>query len=67
MFSDTKITSTLATLLVKEKKAIFRDHVTEEAASMLLVFLTAWNMLVTNARLGVGETVLLWGGRQRGR
>jgi len=28
VFSDTKITSALATLLVKEKKAIFRDHVT---------------------------------------
>jgi lipopolysaccharide transport protein LptA len=27
-FGDTKITSALATLLVKEKKAIFRDHVT---------------------------------------
>lgn len=33
----------------------------EEAASMPLVFLTAWNMLVTNARLHVGETVLIWG------
>jgi lipopolysaccharide export system protein LptA len=28
VFSDTKITSALATLLVKDKKAIFRDHVT---------------------------------------
>jgi NADPH:quinone reductase-like Zn-dependent oxidoreductase len=37
-------------------------HLTfEEAASMPLVFLTAWNMLVTNARLRVGETVLIWG------
>jgi NADPH:quinone reductase-like Zn-dependent oxidoreductase len=38
------------------------SHLTfEEAASMPLVFLTAWNMLVTNARLRVGETVLIWG------
>ena len=28
VFSDTKISSALATLLVKDKKAIFRDHVT---------------------------------------
>ncbi len=28
VFSETKITSTLATLFVKDKKAIFRDHVT---------------------------------------
>jgi NADPH:quinone reductase-like Zn-dependent oxidoreductase len=33
----------------------------EEAASMPLVFLTAWNMLATNARLQPGETVLVWG------
>ncbi|HVH30443.1 MAG TPA: zinc-binding dehydrogenase, partial [bacterium] len=38
------------------------SHLTfEDAASMPLVFLTAWNMLVTNARLRVGETVLIWG------
>ncbi len=37
-------------------------HLTfEEAASVPLVFLTAWNMLVTNARLRFGETVLIWG------
>ena len=37
-------------------------HLTfEEAASMPLVFLTAWNMLVTNGRLRLGETVLIWG------
>ncbi|MDR7464461.1 MAG: zinc-binding dehydrogenase [Armatimonadota bacterium] len=33
----------------------------EEAAAMPLVFLTAWNMLVTNARLRFGEEVLIWG------
>ncbi|MDQ7818934.1 MAG: zinc-binding dehydrogenase [Armatimonadota bacterium] len=33
----------------------------EEAASVPLVFLTAWNMLATNARLQPGETVLIWG------
>ncbi len=33
----------------------------EEAASIPLVFLTAWNMLVTNARLRFAETVLIWG------
>jgi NADPH:quinone reductase-like Zn-dependent oxidoreductase len=38
------------------------DNLTfEEAASMPLVFLTSWNMLVTNARLRLGETVLIWG------
>jgi NADPH:quinone reductase-like Zn-dependent oxidoreductase len=37
-------------------------HLTfEEAASIPLVFLTAWNMLVTNARLRFAETVLIWG------
>lgn len=37
-------------------------HLTfEEAASIPLVFLTAWNMLVTNGRLRLGETVLIWG------
>ncbi len=33
----------------------------EEAAAVPLVFLTAWNMLVTNARLRSGEDVLIWG------
>ena len=33
----------------------------EEAAAMPLVFLTAWNMLVSNARLRFGEDVLIWG------
>ncbi len=33
----------------------------EEAAAVPLVFLTAWNMLVTNARLAAGDTVLIWG------
>ncbi len=32
-----------------------------EAAAMPLVFLTAWNMLVTRARLRFGEEVLIWG------
>lgn len=32
----------------------------EEAAAVPLVFLTAWNMLVTNGRLRTGETVLVW-------
>lgn len=33
----------------------------EEAAAVPLVFLTAWNMLVTNGRVGPGDRVLLWG------
>ncbi len=33
----------------------------EEAAAFPLVFLTAWNMLVTHARLRPGESVLIWG------
>lgn len=33
----------------------------EEAASIPLVFLTAWNMLVTHGRIRTGETVLIWG------
>ncbi len=33
----------------------------EEAASVPLVFLTAWHMLMTRARLVPGETVLVWG------
>jgi NADPH:quinone reductase-like Zn-dependent oxidoreductase len=37
------------------------DHVPfEEAAAFPLVFLTAWRMLVTRARLGRGEDVLVW-------
>ena len=37
------------------------DHLNfEEAASVPLVFLTAWHMLATRARLGPGETVLVW-------
>jgi NADPH:quinone reductase-like Zn-dependent oxidoreductase len=31
------------------------------AAAVPLVFLTAWNMLVTHARIHSGETVLIWG------
>ncbi len=33
----------------------------EEAASVPLVFLTAWHMLTTRANLTAGETVLVWG------
>jgi len=33
----------------------------EEAAATPLVFLTAWNMLVTHARIRSGDTVLIWG------
>ena len=33
----------------------------EEAASVPLVFLTAWHMLTTRAHLAAGETVLIWG------
>lgn len=33
----------------------------EEAAAVPLAFLTAWNMLVTNGRLGFGDEVLIWG------
>ncbi|MDI6771331.1 MAG: zinc-binding dehydrogenase [bacterium] len=33
----------------------------EEAAAVPLVFLTSWNMLVTNGRIRMGETVLIWG------
>ena len=32
----------------------------EQAASVPLVFLTAWHMLVTRAHLAPGETVLVW-------
>ena len=32
----------------------------EAAASVPLVFLTAWHMLTTRARLSAGETVLVW-------
>lgn len=32
-----------------------------EAAAVPLVFLTAWHMLVTRARIKFGETVLVWG------
>jgi NADPH:quinone reductase-like Zn-dependent oxidoreductase len=33
----------------------------EQAASVPLVFLTAWHMLLTRAHLTPGETVLVWG------
>lgn len=33
----------------------------DEAAAFPLVFLTAWHMLVTRARLRMGEDVLVWG------
>jgi NADPH:quinone reductase-like Zn-dependent oxidoreductase len=33
----------------------------EEAAAVPLVFLTAWNMLVTHGRLTAQDTVLIWG------
>ncbi len=33
----------------------------EEAAAIPLVFLTAWNMLVTNGRIRFGDEVLIWG------
>lgn len=33
----------------------------EEAAAIPLVFLTSWNMLVTNGRVGFDDTVLIWG------
>lgn len=37
-------------------------HLTfEEAAAIPLVFLTAWNMLVTNGRIRFGDDVLIWG------
>ncbi|MGH2397297.1 MAG: zinc-binding dehydrogenase, partial [bacterium] len=37
-------------------------HLTfEEAAAIPLVFLTAWNMLVTNGRVRFGDAVLIWG------
>jgi len=32
-----------------------------EAAAFPLAFLTAWNMLVTNARIRYGDRVLIWG------
>jgi NADPH:quinone reductase-like Zn-dependent oxidoreductase len=32
----------------------------EEAAAFPLVFLTAWRMLVTRARVGLGDDVLVW-------
>jgi len=33
----------------------------EEAAAVPLVFLTAWNMLVTNGGVSFNDTVLIWG------
>jgi len=37
-------------------------HLTfEEVAAIPLVFLTAWNMLVTNGRIRFGDEVLIWG------
>ncbi len=33
----------------------------EQAASIPLVFLTAWHMLMTRAKLAPGESVLVWG------
>lgn len=33
----------------------------EEAAAMPVVYLSAWHMLVTRARLAAGETALIWG------
>lgn len=33
----------------------------EEAAAIPLVFLTAWNMLITSGRLTFGQDVLIWG------
>jgi len=33
----------------------------EEAAAIPLVFLTAWNMLITNGRVTFGQDVLIWG------
>jgi NADPH:quinone reductase-like Zn-dependent oxidoreductase len=33
----------------------------EEAAAVPLVFLTAWNMLVTNGRIQTGDVALVWG------
>lgn len=33
----------------------------EQAASVPLVFLTAWHMLTTRSHLAAGETVLVWG------
>src|SRR3954467_11386647 len=38
------------------------DHLTyDEAASVPLVFLTAWHMLVSRAKIRYGQTVLGWG------
>lgn len=45
-----------ANVLAKPQRLSF-----EEAAAVPLVFLTAWNMLVTNGRIAAGDTVLLWG------
>jgi NADPH:quinone reductase-like Zn-dependent oxidoreductase len=33
----------------------------EEAAAVPLVFLTAWNMVVTHGRITAGDTALIWG------
>ncbi len=45
-----------ANLLRKPARLTF-----DEAAAVPLVFLTAWNMLVSNGRLRFGEDVLIWG------
>ncbi|MCL5971513.1 MAG: zinc-binding dehydrogenase [Firmicutes bacterium] len=34
----------------------------EQAASLPLVLVTAWRMLITKARIRAGQTVLIWGG-----
>ena len=45
----------------KENILPIPDHLSfVEAASVPLVFLTAWHMLTTRARLSAGETVLVW-------
>jgi len=45
-----------ANILAKPPRLAFED-----AAAVPLVFLTAWNMLVTNGRVGFDDTVLIWG------
>lgn len=45
-----------ANILPKPSRLTF-----EETAAIPLVFLTAWNMLVTNGRVGFDDTVLIWG------
>ncbi len=53
-----------AELLTVPMTSLFRKPAVlsfEEAAAMPVVYLSAWHMLVTRARLAAGDTALIWG------